>query len=188
MAELVARRARCATSASPRRRRETIRRAHAVHPISALQTEYSLWARDPEAEILPTVRELGHRLRAVQPARPRLPHRHDHARSTTSARTTSAAASRASRATTWTRNIAIVERIDAIAAEKGVTPAQIALAWVHAQGEDVVPIPGTKRRRYLEENVAALDVAARRGRSRALERRRRGAAGDRYADMSRINL
>ncbi|HZD01322.1 MAG TPA: aldo/keto reductase [Actinomycetes bacterium] len=163
----------------------TIRRAHAVHPISALQTEYSVWARQPEAEILPTVRELGIGFVAYSPLgrgfltgtvrsldqleeddfrrfQPRF--QGDNLRA----------------------NIAIVERVDALAARKGVTPAQVALAWVHAQGEDVVPIPGTKRRRYLEENLGALGVELTAG---DLERLAGAgsAQGDRYADMSRIN-
>ena len=164
----------------------TIRRAHAVHPISALQTEYSLFARDPEAEILPTLRELGHRLRPLQPARARLPHRCVPVGRTIWTRTTSAAASPASRARTWTRNLAIVEAIEAVATAKGATPAQLALAWVLAQGEDVVPIPGTKRRRYLEDNVGALDIGLSAADAARLEEPG-GAHGDRYADMSAVN-
>ena len=162
----------------------TIRRAHATHPISALQTEYSIWAREPEAEILPTLRELGigfvpysplgrgfltGRLRSLDELaaddfrrfQPRL------------------------QGDNLEANVAIVERIDAIAAEKGATPAQVALAWVLAQGEDVVPIPGTKRRSYLEENAAAVEVELTDEDLAALEDAQ--AIGDRYADMSSVN-
>jgi len=164
---------------------ETIRRAHAVHPVSALQTEYSIWAREPEAEILPTVRALGIGFVPYSPLgrgfltgtmrsldrledndfrrlQPRL------------------------QGDNLEANLAIVERIGALAVAKDATPAQVALAWVHAQGEEVVPIPGTKRRRYLEENLGALDVEltvddlarlADAGTAR----------GDRYADMSFID-
>ena len=138
----------------------TIRRAHAVHPISALQTEYSVWAREPEAEILPTIRELGIGFVPYSPlGRGFLAG--TRARSTTLAPDDFRRFQPRFQGDNLQANIAIVEVIDALAAEKGVTAAQIALAWVHAQGEDVVPIPGTKRRRYLEENVAALDVDAR---------------------------
>ena len=136
---------------------ETIRRAHAVHPVSALQTEYSLWSRDPEDELLPLVRELGigfvpysplgrgfltGRFRSVDdlPAddyrrnSPRFQGEH------------------------FQKNLDLVARIEAIAREKGCTASQLALAWVLAQGDDLVPIPGTKRRSYLDENVAAADV------------------------------
>jgi aryl-alcohol dehydrogenase-like predicted oxidoreductase len=136
----------------------TIRRAHAVHPISALQTEYSLFERHPEEEILPTVRELGIGFVPYSPlgrgfltgsfasvddldpddfrkGQPRF------------------------QGENLDRNLAIVDRIRAVAEAHGATPAQAALAWVHAQGEDIVPIPGTKRRRYVEDNVAALDIA-----------------------------
>jgi aryl-alcohol dehydrogenase-like predicted oxidoreductase len=164
---------------------DTIRRAHAVHPISALQTEYSVWAREPEDEILPTLRELGigfvpysplgrgfltGTLRALdQLADDDFRHRQPRFQGDN-----------------LEANIAIVERIDAIASERDATPAQIALAWVHAQGEDVVPIPGTKRRRYLEENVGALDVALTAEELAALDAAGE-AAGDRYADMSSVN-
>ena len=162
---------------------ETIRRAHATHPISALQSEYSIWARDPEAEILPTLRELGigfvpysplgrgfltGKLRSLDDLadddfrrhQPRL------------------------QGDNLEANIAIVEKIDALAEEQDVTPAQIALAWVHAQGEDVVPIPGTKRRGYLEENAGALEVELSADDLAALGDAR--ARGERYADMSSV--
>lgn len=136
---------------------ETIRRAHAVHPIAALQTEYSLWSRDVETGILPLCRELGIGFVAYAPlgrgfltGTIRSPadliesdRRHDHPRF---------------QAENLRRNTALLGQLDELAAAKGATPAQIALAWVLARGEDVVPIPGTKRRSYLEQNIAALDV------------------------------
>jgi aryl-alcohol dehydrogenase-like predicted oxidoreductase len=163
----------------------TIRRAHAVHPITALQTEYSVWARDPEAEIIPTVRELGigfvpysplgrgfltGTLRSVDQL-----DQGDFRRFQPRFQGDNLAA-----------NIAIVERIDALATAKGCTPAQVALAWVHAQGRDFAPIPGTKRRRYLEENIGALDVALRDDDLASLDALG-SAVGDRYADMSPLN-
>jgi aryl-alcohol dehydrogenase-like predicted oxidoreductase len=164
---------------------ETIRRAHAVHPISALQSEYSIWERGVESEILPTLRELGIGLVPYSPlgrgfltgklrsldqladddfrrSQPRL------------------------QGDNLEANVAIVERIDALAEEKDATPAQIALAWVHAQGEDVAPIPGTKRRTYLEENVGALDVELDADDLAALDAAGE-ARGERYADMSSVN-
>jgi aryl-alcohol dehydrogenase-like predicted oxidoreductase len=136
---------------------ETIRRAHKVHPIAALQTEYSLWSRDPEGELLDTVRQLGIGFVAYSPlgrgfltakitsvenlaeddwrrGMPRFEQEH------------------------FRRNMELVEKIRAIAARRGCTPAQLALAWVLAQGDDIVPIPGTKRRQYLEENVGAFNI------------------------------
>ena len=136
---------------------ETIRRAHAVHPITALQTEYSLWTRDPEEAILPTVRELGIGFVPYSPLgrgfltgqfrRPEdIPaddYRRDNPRFQGGA---------------FASNLALVTEIETMAQEKGCTAAQLALAWVLAQGDDIVPIPGTKRRRYLEDNIGALDV------------------------------
>jgi len=136
---------------------ETIRRAQSVHPIAALQTEYSLWTRDPEGELLDTVRELGVGFVAYSPL----------GRGFLTARITSLddLANNDWRRSmprfeqeNFRRNMELVERIRRLAAKKGCTPAQLALAWVLAQGDDIVPIPGTKRRRYLEENVGALDV------------------------------
>lgn len=141
------------SEASPR----TLRRACAVHPIAALQTEYSLWTRDPEPEILPACRELGVTFVAYSPLgrgflsgkfkRPEdLPeddYRHNHPRF---------------QGENFEANLRLVARVEAMAKEKGCTPSQLALAWVLAQGEDVVPIPGTKRRKYLEENAGALDL------------------------------
>jgi aryl-alcohol dehydrogenase-like predicted oxidoreductase len=167
---------------------ETIRRAYAVHPISALQTEYSLWSREPEDAILPTVRELGIGFVAYSPLGrgflsgryknpddlPEDDFRRHHPRF---------------QGENFKRNLELVERVEEIAAEKGVTAGQLALAWVLSRGEDVVPIPGTKRRSYLEENVAAVDVELS---AKDLERIEQAApagatAGDRYADMSPID-
>lgn len=135
----------------------TIRRAHGVHPIAALQTEYSLWSREPEDEILPTTRALGIGFVAYSPLgrgfltgsfkRPEDIPAGDF-------RTLSPRF----QGDNFYRNLRLVERIQEMAREKGVTPAQLALAWVLARGEDVVPIPGTKRRKYLEENVAAAAI------------------------------
>lgn len=136
---------------------ETIRRAHAVHPITALQTEYSLWSRDPEDELLSTCRELGigfvpysplgrgfltGRFRKLEDL-PEDDYRRHAPRF---------------QGENFQRNLDLVRRIEEMAAEKHCTPAQLALGWVLAQGEDIVPIPGTKRRKYLEENVGALEV------------------------------
>src|SRR5689334_1999911 len=167
----------------------TIRRAHRVHPISALQTEYSLWARDCEAEILPTVRELGIGFVAYSPL--------GRGFLTGAIRDTRGLAEDDTRrkaprfvAGNIERNLRIVERLEAIAREKRVTPGQLALAWVLARGEDLVPIPGTKRRTYLEQNAAALEI---RLTPRDVDRLDEAApvgvtAGERYADMSRVNL
>jgi aryl-alcohol dehydrogenase-like predicted oxidoreductase len=136
---------------------EAIRRAHAVHPITALQSEYSLWTRDPENEVLPVCRELGIGFVPYSPLgrgfltgkiqKPEdLPD--DDYRKTTPR----------FQGENFQRNLEIVKRVEEIAREKRCTPAQLALAWVLAQGEDIVPIPGTKRRRYLQENIGALDV------------------------------
>ena len=135
----------------------TIRRAHATHKITALQTEYSLWTRDPEEEILPTVRELGIGFVPYSPlgrgfltgafkSRDDFPegdNRRNHPRFSDE---------------NFQRNLDVVATVKALAERKGCTPAQLALAWVLAQGDDLVPIPGTKRRRYLDENIGALDV------------------------------
>jgi aryl-alcohol dehydrogenase-like predicted oxidoreductase len=163
----------------------TIRRAHAVHPVTALQSEYSLWTRDPEAEVLPLVRELGIGFVAYSPlGRGFLT---GQIRSTDQFdagdfRTSNPRFTKDN----FEQNLRIVAEVEAVAAEVGATPAQVALAWLLAQGDDVVPIPGTKRVSRLEEDVAAADLIlspdhlARLG---AL----RPPAGDRYADMSAIN-
>jgi aryl-alcohol dehydrogenase-like predicted oxidoreductase len=162
----------------------TIRRAHAVHPLSALQTEYSVWAREPESEILPTLRELGIGFVPYSPL--------GRGFLTGAIRTLDALDPTDFRrhqprmqGENLDRNMAIVERIEAIARAHDATPAQVALAWVHAQGEDVVPIPGTKRRTYLEQNVGALDVTLTADDLRQLDEIG-GAAGERYADMSTV--
>jgi aryl-alcohol dehydrogenase-like predicted oxidoreductase len=136
---------------------QTIRRAHAVHPIAALQTEYSLWSRDPEDELLATVRELGIGFVPYSPlGRGFLTGQiktiddldaDDYRRS-----------SPRFQGENFQKNLNLVREIEAIARDKGCTTSQLALAWVLAQGSDIVPIPGTKRRKYLEENVAALNV------------------------------
>ncbi|GAA2964355.1 aldo/keto reductase [Actinokineospora diospyrosa] len=134
----------------------TIRRAHAVHPIAALQSEWSLWTRDIEAEILPTCRELGIGVVPFSPLGRGL------FTGKLTAEQIGAGDMRAGlprfNADNLDRNQAVVAAIAALAADRGVTPGQLALAWVQAQGADVVPIPGTKRRTYLEENVAAPTI------------------------------
>jgi aryl-alcohol dehydrogenase-like predicted oxidoreductase len=167
---------------------ETIRRANAVHPITALQSEYSLWTRDPEDEILPTIRELGigfvaysplgrgflsGRIRSVDDLDP-----DDFRRSNPRFQ-----------GKNFKRNLELVERVREIAEEKGVTPAQLALAWVLRQEHDIVPIPGTKRVRYLEENARAVGIAlSEEDLARVQEAFPKGAtAGERYPDMSTIN-
>jgi len=136
----------------------TIRRAHRVHPITALQTEYSLWTRDLEAEILPVLRELGIGLVPYSPL--------GRGFLTGSFKSNEDFASDDYRKTgprfaagNFEKNRALVEAIEAIAASRSATPAQVALAWVLAQGTDIVPIPGTKRRKYLEQNIAAIELA-----------------------------
>jgi aryl-alcohol dehydrogenase-like predicted oxidoreductase len=167
----------------------TIRRAHAVHPISALQTEYSLWTRDPENGVLSTVRELGIGFVAYSPlgrgflsGQIRSPDdlaEDDFRRQN----------SRFQREN-FARNLELVERVRAIADEKGVTASQLALAWVLSRGDDVVPIPGTKRRRYLEENLAAVEVELTPVEIDDIESvfPQGASAGERYADMSSVGL
>jgi aryl-alcohol dehydrogenase-like predicted oxidoreductase len=164
---------------------ETIRRAHATHPISALQTEYSIWARQPEAEILPAIRELG--IGFV----PYSPLGRGFLTGAVSSVDELAADDFRRNQPRFARenldhNLAIVEVIREIADEKDATPAQVALAWVHAQGADVVPIPGTKRRKYLEENAAALAVELDAGDLSRIDGAGQ-AAGDRYADMTPVD-
>lgn len=136
----------------------TIRRAHAVHPIAAIQTEYSLWSRDPEAELLPALREMGIGFVPYSPL--------GRGFLTGQFKTLDDLAPddwrRASprfQGENFQKNLDLAAQVAQIAASKGCTPAQLALAWVLAQGEDMAPIPGTKRRKYLEENLAAADVA-----------------------------
>jgi aryl-alcohol dehydrogenase-like predicted oxidoreductase len=166
----------------------TIRRAHVVHPISAVQTEYSLWTRDPEDEILPTVRELGIGFVAYSPLG-----RGFLTGAFTSANQLGDADRRALmprfQGENFERNLAIVARLRELATARKVTPAQLALAWVLAQGDDVVPIPGTKRRTYLEENVAAsaITLSAAELQTIGAAVPKGAAAGARYADMSTVN-
>jgi aryl-alcohol dehydrogenase-like predicted oxidoreductase len=163
---------------------QTIRRAHAVHPITALQSEYSLWTRDPEGEILDTCRELGIGLVAYSPlgrgflaGRFSSPDelddgdfRKNHPRFS---------------GENLDRNRRLADAVRELAEKKGCTPAQLALAWVLSRGDDVVPIPGTKRRSYLEQNAAASQVELTDDDLQRLEGLGE-AAGDRYADMSTI--
>jgi aryl-alcohol dehydrogenase-like predicted oxidoreductase len=136
---------------------QTIRRAHATYPIAALQSEYSLWTRDPEGEILDTCRELGIGFVPYSPL----------GRGILTGQVKSAEfgpkdfrrMSPRFQGENFEKNLQLVARIEQIAAEKRCTPAQLALAWVLAQGEDIVPIPGTKRRTYLDQNLSALDIS-----------------------------
>jgi aryl-alcohol dehydrogenase-like predicted oxidoreductase len=136
---------------------QTIRRAHRIHPISALQTEYSLWTSDPEDEIFPTIRELGIGFVAYSPLgrgflAGRIKHFEDLAPDDYRRQ------SPRFQGENFHKNLQLVERVGEIAQAKGVTPGQLSLAWVLAQGQDIVPIPGTTRRRHLEENMKALEV------------------------------
>jgi aryl-alcohol dehydrogenase-like predicted oxidoreductase len=140
---------------------ETLRRAHAVHPISAVQSEYSLWSRDPEREVLEVCRELGTSLVAYSPL--------GRGFLTGEIRNFEDFAADDYRrlqprfqGENFALNLALVDSIRAMAEARGVKPAQLALAWVLAQGEDIVPIPGTKRRRYLDENIAAVELVLSR--------------------------
>ena len=166
----------------------TIRRAHTVHPVSALQTEYSLWTRDPEDQVLPTVRALGIGFVAYSPL----------GRGFLSGKIKSLDDLDADdwrrrnprfQPQNFQKNLDLVSRVEEIAREKKVTPSQLALAWVLAQGRDIVPIPGSKRRPHLEENVKALDVQlSKRDLERIDEALPPGvAAGERYPDMSLVN-
>jgi aryl-alcohol dehydrogenase-like predicted oxidoreductase len=161
----------------------TIRRAHKVHPITALQTEYSLWERHVEKEIIPTVRELGIGFVPYSPL--------GRGFLTGTLTKKSDLGDKDARAQRYPRfegenfekNQVLVERVRAIAENRGVTPGQMALAWVLAKGEDLVPIPGTKRRKYLEENAAAADIKLTPGEMTELEAAvpQNEIAGDRYA-------
>jgi aryl-alcohol dehydrogenase-like predicted oxidoreductase len=168
---------------------ETIRRAHAVHPIAALQTEYSLWTRDPEAEILPACRELGIGFVPYSPL----------GRGFLSGRFKSPDDLYANDFRRYgprftggnlQENLKLAAKVEEIANDKGVTPAQLALAWVLAQGEDLVPIPGTKRRTYLEQNIAAVDVELTEEELARIDAELPQAAGDRYDEqgMRAVNI
>ncbi len=135
---------------------KTIRRAHAVYPISALQSEYSLWTRDPEQEILGVCRELGIALVAYSPlGRGILTGR---IKNNEFGQNDFRRVSPRFQGENFRKNLELVERVERMASEKRCTPAQLALAWVLARGEDIVPIPGTKRRTYLDEDLGALDI------------------------------
>jgi aryl-alcohol dehydrogenase-like predicted oxidoreductase len=136
----------------------TIRRAHKVHPITALQTEYSLWAREPESEIIPTVRELGIGFVPYSPLGRGFLTGTITKRSDLTQTDTRANRYPRFEAENFDKNQLLVQRVKAFADRKGITPGQLALAWVLAKGEDLIPIPGTKRRKYLEENAAATEV------------------------------
>ena len=167
----------------------TIRKAHAVHPIAAVQSEWSLWTRDPEDNgVLATVRELGigfvaysplgrgflsGQIRSVDDLEPN-DVRRGHPRF---------------QGENFVKNLELVDRVKEIAEKKNVTPSQLALAWVLAQGEDVVPIPGTKNIKYLDENIAALDIELSADDLHLIDAAApKGAtSGDRYANMSSVN-
>ncbi len=166
----------------------TVRRAHRVHPISALQTEYSLWSRDPEAEILPTVRELGIGFVAYSPLgrgflTGRFKRQEDlsegdwrrnHPRF---------------QGVNFQKNLELAHHVQLIARGKNLSSSQVALAWLLHQGKDIVPIPGTKQRKYLEENAGATEVELSAEDLRQIDAAfpHGLAAGDRYADMSTVN-
>ncbi len=168
---------------------ETIRRAHAVHPITAVQTEYSMWTRDPEEEVLPTCRELGIGFVPYSPL----------GRGFLSGRFKSPEDLDENDFRRYgprftgenlKNNLRLAEKVAEIAAEKDVTPAQLALAWVLAQGDDLVPIPGTKRRAYLEQNAAAVDVELSQEDLARIAAELPTVAGARYdeAGMASVNL
>jgi aryl-alcohol dehydrogenase-like predicted oxidoreductase len=166
---------------------KTIRRAHATHPISALQSEYSLWTRDYEDEVIPTLRELGIGFVPFSPlGRGFLSGNLRELDDKDMRRTISPRFA----AENMAANLKVVDRITTIAKEKNITPSQLALAWVLAQGNDMVPIPGTKRRTYLEENVGATTVQlSKSDLARIEEVAPKGfAAGGRYHDMSTVNV
>jgi aryl-alcohol dehydrogenase-like predicted oxidoreductase len=168
---------------------ETIRRANAVHPITAVQSEYSLWTRDPETEVLPTCRELGIGFVPYSPlgrgflaGRFTSPDELDEGDFRRGGPRFTGANLEA--------NLKLAAKVKEIAAEKGVTPAQLALAWVLARGDDLVPIPGTKRRAYLEQNAGAVDVALTEDESARIDAELPEPAGERYdeAGMASVNL
>ena len=168
---------------------ETIRRANAVHPITAVQTEYSLWSRDPEAEVIPTCRELGIGFVPYSPlGRGFLAGRFsspDEIDDNDFRRYQPRFAGE-----NFEANMRLADKVKEIAAEKGATPAQLAIAWVLAQGEDLVPIPGTKRRSYLEQNAGAVDVELTGDDLKRIDAELPEVAGERYneAGMASVNL
>jgi aryl-alcohol dehydrogenase-like predicted oxidoreductase len=173
------------SEASPR----TIRRAHAVHPLTAVQVEYSLWTREPEDELLPLLRELGIGVVAYRPLGAGF--------FSGKVRTLDGLEQNDFRRTNprfgagnLERNLALLRHVEELAGGKGVTPAQLALAWLLAQGDDVVPIPGSDRRSYLEENVASADLRLAASDLARLDEifPKGAAAGERLADYSRIDL
>ena len=168
---------------------ETMRRANAVHPITAIQTEYSLWTRDPEVEVLPTCRELGIGFVPYSPlgrgflsGRFKSPDELDENDFRRSGPRFTGDNLKA--------NQRLAAKVREIAEQKGITPAQLALAWVLAQGDDLVPIPGTKRRKYLEENAAAIEVELSDEDLARIEAELPPAAGERYdeAGMATVHL
>jgi aryl-alcohol dehydrogenase-like predicted oxidoreductase len=168
---------------------ETIRRAHAVHPLTAVQTEYSLFARDVEDEVLPTLRELGIGLVAYAPlGRGLLSGRfrsHDDLEADDFRRTVPRLSGE-----NLERNLGLLDKVEELAEEKGCTTGQLAIAWVMAQGDDVVPIPGTKRRSYLEENVAAAAIELTDDDLARIDAEVPEAAGERYNEsgMRAVNV
>src|SRR5580698_595369 len=169
----------------------TIRRAHRVHPISALQTEYSLWTRDPEEDILDTVRELGIGFVAYSPlGRGFLTG--EFKRSEDIPENDFRRFNPRFQGDNFQKNLELVRHIETLAQRKGATPAQVALAWVMAQGDDIVPIPGTKRRSRLEENLKALEITLTPSELEEIDRvlPKGSTAGTRYAEqhMSAVNL
>ena len=167
---------------------DTIRRAHAIHPVTALQTEYSLWSRDPEDEILPTVQALNigfvpysplgrgflsGKIKQIEELATDDYRRH----------------SPRFQGENFAKNLAVVEQVTRLANEKGVSTSQLAIAWLLAKGDDIVPIPGTKRRQYLDENAAAVDIQLTASDIQQIEAvAPQGIAiGERYPDMSSVN-
>ena len=165
---------------------ETIRRAHATHPITALQSEYSLWTRDPEEEILPLLRELGIGFVAYSPLGRGFLAGRFRDRAALEAEGDFRSSNPRFTEGNFEDNLRILDEVEAVAEELGATAAQVALAWVLAQGDDIAPIPGTKRVDRLEENAAADSLVLSAGQLERLSAIG-PAAGDRYADMSSIN-
>ncbi len=170
---------------------KTIRRAHAVHPMSALQTEYSLWTRDVEGETARPLQGARHRLRRLQPARPRLPHRHHRRREQIPAKDVRSHMPRFL-GDNLKHNLGLVAELKKIAAKERCTPAQLALAWVLSRDKSIVPIAGTSHKHRLEENAAAVEIAISAGTRKALDEIFKPgiAQGTRYPEamMGRLGL